>query len=39
MALRDLAGSGADCGPVNPLAGLAKQFDVDRSLQRVRGLV
>lgn len=28
---------GADCGPVNPLAGLVKQFaDADRSLQRDR---
>jgi peroxin-5 len=26
---------GADCGPVNPMAGLMKQFQQDRSLQQV----
>ncbi|TFY80890.1 hypothetical protein EWM64_g3121 [Hericium alpestre] len=26
--------SGADCGPVNPLQGLAKRFDQDRGLQQ-----
>lgn len=30
-------GSGnADCGPVNPMSGLMKQFGQDRSLQQVR---
>ncbi|OBZ86413.1 Peroxisomal targeting signal 1 receptor [Choanephora cucurbitarum] len=28
--------SGADCGPVNPMAGLMKQFGQDRSLQQDR---
>lgn len=27
--------AGADCGPVNPMAGLMKQFGQDRSLQQV----
>ena len=27
--------NGADCGPVNPLQGLAKRFDQDRGLQQV----
>ena len=26
----------ADCGPVNPMAGLMKQFGQDRSLQQVK---
>ncbi|EPB85202.1 hypothetical protein HMPREF1544_08029 [Mucor circinelloides 1006PhL] len=26
----------ADCGPVNPMAGLMKQFGQDRSLQQDR---
>lgn len=29
-------GSAADCGPVNPMAGLMKQFGQDRSLQQVK---
>lgn len=29
--------SGADCGPVNPLQGLAKRFEQDRGVQQVRG--
>ncbi|KAF5380491.1 hypothetical protein D9615_004572 [Tricholomella constricta] len=33
MALSMLAG-GADCGPSNPLQGLAKRFDQDRGLQQ-----
>lgn len=36
MAFSQLAGSGADCGPSNPMAGLMKQFHQDRSLQQVR---
>ena len=27
--------SGADCGPVNPLQGLAKRFEQDRGVQQV----
>lgn len=27
--------SGADCGPVNPLQGLAKRFEQDRGIQQV----
>lgn len=34
MALNMLV-SGADCGPVNPLQGLAKRFDQDRGVQQV----
>lgn len=30
-----LAGGSADCGPVNPMSGLLKQFQQDRSLQQV----
>lgn len=30
-----LGGGSADCGPVNPMAGLMKQFGQDRSLQQV----
>lgn len=28
--------SGADCGPINPLQGLAKRFDADRGASQVR---
>lgn len=28
--------NGADCGPVNPLQGLAKRFEQDRGVQQVR---
>jgi peroxin-5 len=31
-----LAGGSADCGPVNPMSGLLKQFQQDRSLQQVK---
>ncbi|KAG0761170.1 hypothetical protein G6F24_007767 [Rhizopus arrhizus] len=31
-----LAGGSADCGPVNPMSGLLKQFQQDRSLQQDR---
>ncbi|KXS11909.1 TPR-like protein [Gonapodya prolifera JEL478] len=31
--MNNLVGSGADCGPVNPLMGLAKRFNDDRSSQ------
>lgn len=34
MALPALV-SGADCGPLNPLQSLSKQFDKDRSVQQV----
>lgn len=29
-------GGSADCGPVNPMTGLMKQFGQDRSLQQVK---
>ncbi|KAI9138960.1 hypothetical protein BKA69DRAFT_1088239 [Paraphysoderma sedebokerense] len=32
----DLVNSGADCGPVNPLASFAKQFNQDNSLHHDR---
>ena len=28
--------NGADCGPLNPLQGLTKNFESDRGLQQVR---
>lgn len=31
--------SGADCGPVNPLQGLAKRFEQDRGVQQVCGII
>ncbi|CAO3629127.1 unnamed protein product [Mucor hiemalis] len=31
-----LGGGSADCGPVNPMAGLMKQFGQDKSLQQDR---
>ena len=34
MALPALI-SGADCGPLNPLQSLSKQFDKDRGIQQV----
>lgn len=34
MALPMLV-NGAECGPVNPLQGLAKRFDQDRGIQQV----
>ncbi|KAF8200672.1 hypothetical protein BJ912DRAFT_1122391 [Pholiota molesta] len=34
MALPMLVGSGAECGPSNPLQGLSKRFDQDRGLQQ-----
>jgi peroxin-5 len=34
MSLATLV-SGADCGPSNPLQGLAKNLDSDRGLQQV----
>lgn len=34
MALPALV-SGADCGPLNPLQSLSKQFDRDRGIQQV----
>jgi hypothetical protein len=37
MSLAALA-SGAECGPVNPLQGLAKNLDSDRGLQQVRAV-
>ncbi|ORZ20794.1 hypothetical protein BCR42DRAFT_409496, partial [Absidia repens] len=36
MAFPMAGSSGADCGPVNPMAGLLKQFQQDRSLQQER---
>ncbi|KAI8329549.1 hypothetical protein BC941DRAFT_442732 [Chlamydoabsidia padenii] len=36
MSFPMAGGSGADCGPVNPMAGLMKQFQQDRSLQQER---
>lgn len=38
MALPMLVG-GADCGPINPLQGLSKNFDQDRGIQQARVLV
>lgn len=35
MALPSLI-NGAECGPVNPLQSLSKQFDKDRGIQSVR---
>jgi hypothetical protein len=34
-----LGGGSADCGPVNPMAGLMKQFGQDRSLQQVKYII
>ncbi|KAJ3342130.1 hypothetical protein HDU93_003346 [Gonapodya sp. JEL0774] len=34
--MNNLVGGGADCGPVNPLMGLAKRFNDDRSAQLER---
>lgn len=31
-----MGGENADCGPVNPMSGLMKQFGQDRSLQQVQ---
>ncbi|KAI8887626.1 TPR-like protein [Backusella circina FSU 941] len=36
MAFLTGGSGGADCGPVNPMAGLMKQFQQDRSLQQDR---
>ncbi|KAJ3335563.1 Peroxisomal membrane signal receptor PTS1 [Gonapodya sp. JEL0774] len=36
MSLNNLVGGGADCGPVNPLMGLTKRFNEDRSTQQDR---
>ncbi|KAF7725981.1 hypothetical protein EC973_009127 [Apophysomyces ossiformis] len=36
MAFSQMAGGSADCGPVNPMAALMKQFHEDRSLQQDR---
>ncbi|ORZ25688.1 hypothetical protein BCR42DRAFT_12631 [Absidia repens] len=36
MSFPMAGGSGAECGPVNPMAGLMKQFQQDRSLQQER---
>ncbi|KXS12716.1 hypothetical protein M427DRAFT_391084 [Gonapodya prolifera JEL478] len=36
MSLNNLVGGGADCGPVNPLMGLTKRFNEDRSAQQAR---
>lgn len=35
MALPMLMNGGAECGPSNPLQGLSKQFDQDRSAAQV----
>lgn len=34
-----MGGGNADCGPVNPMSGLMKQFGQDRSLQQVKKLL